>query len=413
MDSFLQNFANFETLDFHIAFNHITIITNLLADNNSKNSGFEQKIFENFNIAVLFALFKVLPSLPNFIRIQVIWLFTNCLKVKKSEDANNQFLISYWDELEKFLSSESNLEILIKFFNFASISKMTTEILNFLLTLYDLESEKILTFLEKKLNFENKILDILRCFQEPRTLILAFKLMTKMADKEFFSLSFYNVFYVLDKIPFVLEYIEKDLLKYAPTLTSANSSTQIEPNNLNENPQQPSKPAAFNAEIIKLLDVIVFFLALFLEKKSSFASRIFNCQEMFFTLNSIFMLLTRGGVSKQTSSAVENYLFILTLILDLDNNTVYFFEFVRCNVLDFLIDLLRKGLEHKGIIVLMLKSFESMLSLADGLVEGSKNFVELQLEKLGLDSIIDHFRSDNDDEIATVANSIFEIYFQN
>lgn len=406
LDNFLSLFPKFENLDFHLAFNYITILTNLISDNNTRKLGFEQQIFEKFNIAYLFQLFQEMPKLPNFIRLNIIWLFTNCLKIKKSENTENKFLHTYWAELEKFLSVEKNLDIIIKFFNIPTISKMTTEILSFLLALYDLESEAIWSYLHKNLNFGNKIIEILRCSQENRTLILAFKLMNKMAYKELFGLRFYEVLNILSKLPFVFEYIEKDLLKY-----TSGSFSQIDSNNP-QNTQQPGKTMPFNQEMITLLDNVIFFLAQYLDKKSSLAHRIFETQELFNTINNIFMLLTRNGVTKSLNSPVENYVYILSAILILDDNTVFFFEFVRCNVLDFLTDLLRKGLDDKGITLLVLKCLDSMLSLAEDLVDGSKNFIGLHLEKLGLDSIIDNFRTDNDDEIATVANSIIEIYFQ-
>jgi len=391
-----------------VAFNYITIIANLLADNNSRKMGLEQHIFEKFNIAVLFKLFSQAQKLPNYIRIQEIWLFTNCLKVKKIKKDENPtpFLFSYWTEIEKFLSVEAHLDILIKFFNFPTISKMTTEILNFLLALYDMESEAILTYLENNLNFESKICEILKCFQEPRTLILAFKLMNKITHKEFFDLRFFDVYDVLQKMPFVFEYIEKDLLKYAPALQIDLNST-----NHSEHAEQQQK-SYFSSETLSLLSNMVFFIALWLDKKSSVASRIFNYHDMFFTVNNIFMLLTRNGVNSQVKSAVENYLYIICSMLNLDDNSVYFFEFIRCNVFDFLADLFRKIGEELDLVLLVLKCFDSMLNLADNLVNGSKNFLELQLEKLGLDSVIDNLRLSNDDEIATVANSIVEIYFK-
>jgi len=353
-----------------------------------------------------------MQKLPNFIRIHVVWFFTNCLKVKQSEDDNDcksQFLLSYWATLESFLSIESNLEVIIKLFHVPTISKMTTEICNFLLALFDLQSENILTFLKNNLKFESKFEEILRCFNEPRTLILAFKLINKITQNDYFGLRFFAMNNVVQQMPFVLEFIEKELSKSAPGI----NMPLLDPNNT-ENPQQPSNlPVTFSAEILSLLDNVVFTLVLFLNHQSSVITQIFRrSDEMFYTLNSIFMLLTRSGVSKRVCSPLENYLYLIPPILSLEENTYYFFEFLRCNVLDLLCDLLLKGLDNKGITLLVLKSLESMLTIADDLVDGSGNCVEIQLEHLGLDSIIDNFRSDNDDDIATVANSIIEIYFQ-
>lgn len=407
LDNFLSNFEQFDNLDFHIAVNYITIITNLLSDNNLKKLGFEQHIFERFNIAVLFRLFISMLKLPNFIRIHVIWLFTNCLKVKQIEKEENAtpFLISYWSELEKFLSKEANLDILIKFFNFPT-SKLTTEILNFLLALYDLENEAILTYLHTNLNFENKISEILKCFQETRTLILAFKLINNMSYKYFFDLRFFDVYDVLHKMPYVFEYIEKDLLKYAPAVQIDLNSTNHTKNKL------ITQKKDFNPEMLSLLSNMVFFIAQWLEKKSSVAHRIFTCDEMFMTINNIFMLITRNYVGTHIKSALENYLLIICSMLNLNDNAVYFFEFIRCNVLDFLTDIIKKVGDDKDLLLPILNCFDMMLGLASDLVEGSKNFVALQLEKHALDSFIDKLCLSNEDEIAAIANTIIEIYFK-
>lgn len=405
-DNFLSNYLqNYDVQYSHLALNNIIIITNLICDNNSKKLNLEQTIFECFNIAILFKLFQDLQKLPNFLRIKIIWLFTNCLKVKKSD--TSVFHKSYWREVENFLSKDFNLDILIKFFNFPTITKMTTEILYFLLALFDLQNEFIYCYLEKNLNFENKVLDILRCFPDINTLILTLKLMNKISNNEFSNSKFFQVYDVIMKFPFLIDYIEKELLK-----NSSGNINELNSKNLNGKINNfYNKTITYNQEIIKLLDCIIFFLSCFIEKKKSVGKKIIDCNEMFYVINRIFMFLTKNGISKSIDSSLENYLFIISILLNSDNNMIFFFECIRCNVLDFLTDLIRKVNDNKNILHKILKCLEMMLNLADNLDKNINNIIEKHLEKLGLDSDIDKFRSDNNDNVASVANSICESYF--
>jgi len=405
-DNFLTNYVqNYDEGYSNLALNNIIIITNLISDNNSKKLNLEQTIFENFNIALLFKLFQDINKLPNSLKIKIIWLFTNCLKVKKSD--TSVFHISYWRELDNFLSKEFNLDILIKFFNIPTITKMTTEIINFLLVLFDLPNEFIFSYLEKNLNFENKALDILRWFPDLNILLLTLKLMTKISNHEFSYLKFFQIYEVIIKFPFLIDYIEKELLRNSyGNLNESNS------NNINGKIHNfYNKTMTYNQDIIKLLDCIIFFICCFIEKKVGVAKKIIDCNEMFYGINRIFMFLTKNGVSKSIDSCLENYIYIISILLNSDNNMIFFFEIIRCNVLDLLTDLIRKINDNKNILYKILKCLEMMLNLADNLDENSKNIIEKHLEKLGLDSDIDKLRSDNNDNIASVANSICESYF--
>jgi len=401
LDDFLENFNYSNNLECHLAVNHITIITNLLIDNNSKSLNLEKKFFECLNLGNIFKLFVNIQNLPNFIRTHIIWLFTNSLKIKKIDDI---FHNKFYHEIEKFLSNENNLDILIKFFNYPTITKLTTEILNFLLPLLDLENETILIYLQKNLNFNNKHLDILTCFPDNKTLLLTFKLINKMMIKEEnFDLKFFKVNETINKIGNVLQYIEKEILKYTPNI----QSIDINATNFTEN----FKNITINQEMVNLLDYLFFSLLTFVEKKNSVVYKILENDELLNKLNDVIMLITKNGITKSIDNIIENYLNIIINILDIDDYMVSFFECIRCQVFDLLTDLIKKLCDEKNLIVLILQIFDKFLYFSENLIDENKNLIEIKLEKLGIDTIIDNMRSDNNDALAEIANSIFEIYF--
>jgi len=401
----LSNIDNCNTSDFYLVNNFIIIISNLLFDNFSKKLGFEKKVFETFNIIYLFNIYQKILNIPSFCRNNIISLFTNCIKLKreKSNGDNENFINLLMKNIENFLSEEKNLDIIIKLFNLPLITKMTTDILNFLLALFDIPNIKILKYLNKNLNLSNKVIDIIKCFPDTNTFIILFKLILKISTNDSVELKFFKIYDILWNTPPIFNYIEKEILKYSSSLLSYAKNGMMKQNGL--------EPISFNLELLYLLDIIMFFFAMFIDKKKFFIDKIFECGEMLYTINNIFMILIEINNSKRINSCLENYLFILNIILNHEDNEEFFFEIIRCNILDFLIELIKKESSQKYFNVLILKCFDMMLLIANDLVLGEKNFIKMKLEKMGIDTLIDNFRSDSDDDLARIACDLYETYF--
>lgn len=387
---FLSNFQAFEQEDFYIGFNLILIISNLISDNNSENFNLEKKLFTNFDPNLIVQMLKEINNLPSYILPKVLWLYSNCLKIENNN--NNQ--TNYADIFEQSLFIPFILDNICTIFKTSALTEIQREVMNLVITILKRGNLDLINFLHTNLNLENRICFILEMQGDLEFYLIAFRLIQTLNNIKNLDYDFLNVYFLVTRIPNILGFIEGLLIKSNNLLNGGYNNTESDT----------------NKKCVKLLDVILMFLLDCMQTRGNFAFKLFENNKIVENLNSIISILIKIMSNKDLDELIENYLNILFFSFKKQENLI-FIETIRIGLLDFICNLIKNKQENKNVLKVSLECLDALLFHAENLVMGTKNIIRIQIEKIGLNDVIDFLRMDFDDKVADLSNNIVLDYF--
>ena len=389
---FLCKFQEFEQEDFYIGFNLILILSNLISDNNSENFNLEINLFSKFDPNLIVKMLKEINNLPSYILPKVLWLYSNCLKIENDNENNQQ---NYADIFEKTLFTPLILENICTIFKTSALTEIQRELMNFVITILKRGNLELINFLHKYLNLENRICFILEMQGDIEFYTITFILIQTLNNIKNLDYDFLNVYFLVTRIPNILAFVE-DLLIKSNNLLSGDNNMNVESDT--------------NKKCVKLLDIILMFMLDCMQTRGNFAFKLFENNKIVENLNSIISILIKIMCNKDLDGLIENYLNILFFSFKKQENLI-FIETIRIGLLDFISNLIKNKQENKNVLKVALECVDALLFHAENLVMGTKNIIRIQIEKIGLNDVIDFLRMDVDDKVADLSNNIVLDYF--
>jgi hypothetical protein len=425
MDKYISNSKNFNRENFIIFFNFIFILSNCLSDNLNKNWNLEQVFFSCININTIFELFEDYFSLPVYGRHFIIWIVNNILKLtKEKENFSNANNIQF-NSVNSGLNHESNFHenfkfAVLNFINKENTNKIYTKIFN-ISGLINESTKEIMKFFyvlmeQKNFDFQNgtnncKFMEV---FEQIFT-----------GTKNFAILK--STFILINKI-FYFDFSLKEktlnkyhILKLLPNLVyiilSEVKNHYIDSGFYSEIVIKPSleKQGKLKINLVDLLDEVLLFCNIFCESSPLiFGEKLMEEENLMKNLTEIFYLISKNGISNYLLGSTESYLIIIESLLSNEKCTNNFIGLISDNVLELLAEILIATKEKKDLLLLVLKSFDHFLNMADEFIKDNiGNIIAKKMEGLGCSNEINILRDNKNDEIAELANEIYESYFNN